>query len=85
MNAAHYDVDDSTAAIAIWTESRSGGTTDWYFIMLNTSRDGCRGIAIMLHHSVTIRWDGRKIFHCSMVGDEGNNNYVYGTFFCCKK
>ena len=53
--------------------------------MPNTSRDGCRGIAIMLHYGVTIRWDGRKIFHCSMVGDEGNNNYVYGTFFGTKK
>ena len=85
VNAAHYDVDDSTASIATWTKSISGGATDWYFIMTNTSRDVCRGIAIILHHGVTIRWDARQIFHCSMVVDEGNNNYVDGTFFGTKK
>ena len=30
VNAAHYDIGDSTASIATWTKSRSGGATDWY-------------------------------------------------------
>ena len=85
VNAGHYDVDDSSYLISTWTESNIGSADEWYFIMPNTTRDGCRGIAIALRHGVTIRWNGRKIFHCSTIGDKGENNNVYGTFFGTKK
>ena len=85
VNAAHFDVDDSAASIATWIKPIIGSATDWYFIIINTSRDGCRGIVFMLHNGFTIRWDRRKIYHYSMVEDEAENNYVYDTFFGTKK
>lgn len=84
VNAAHYDVADTTVSIATWTELDIGIASDWYFIMPNTTRDGSRGIVINLRHGTTIRWDGRKIFHCSSVGDIGKHNHVYGTFYGTK-
>ena len=55
VNVAHFDVDDSAASITTWTKPIIGSATDWYFIIPNISRDSYTGIAIMLHHGVTIR------------------------------
>ena len=40
-----------------------------------------KGTIIPLSHGVTIKWDGTKIFHCSTVGNLGDKNHVFGTFF----
>ena len=84
-NAAHYDVDDKTRSISTWTELNPGQAKGWYFILPNTTRDGSKGIAIRLNHGVTIGWDGRKIYHCSMIDKIGMDNSLYGTFFGVKK
>ena len=84
VNAGHYDSDDTTVSIATWTESKKGMNNDWYLILPNTTRDGKRGIAIKLHHGVTITWEGTKIFHCSTIGELDGETNVYGTLFGCK-
>ena len=43
-----------------------------------------RGIAITLHHGVTITWEGTKFFHCSTIGELDGETNVYGTLFGCK-
>ena len=80
VNTAHLDVDDGTESIATWTELEMGKSREWYFLMPNVMRDK-KSIVIRLRHGVTIKWDGRKIFHCSTVGSTGDNNHVYGTYF----
>ena len=79
INAGHYDIDDSSCSITTWTEKNLGHAYGWYFIMPNTSRDGCKGTVVQLRHGVTIKWDAQKIFHCSTVFNKGAHNNVYGT------
>ena len=85
VNAAHIDINDATECISTWTETDIGTSNNWYFILPNTTRDGGKAVIIKLKHGVTIKWDGRKLMHCSTVGDTGDNNHVFGTFFCARK
>ena len=85
MNAGHYDIDDSTCSITTWTERNIGEANGWYFIMPNVSREGRKGTAVALCHGVTIRREGRKIFHCSTIINKGAQNNVYGTCVQSKK
>ena len=84
-NASHNDINDGYVSICTWTEKYIGTAENWYFILPNTTIDGERGIAIKLKHGVTIRWDGRILFHCSMVGNVGSNNNVHGMYFGVQK
>ena len=84
VNAGHCDVNDSSKCIATWTELKIWHASCWYFIMTNVTLDGVRGLAVALHHGVSIKWDGRKNFHCSSVGHLGVDNHVYGSFFGSK-
>lgn len=84
INAAHYGVNDTCVSIATWTEKKVGMAKDWYFILPNTTFDGEKGIVIPLRHGVTIRWDGRRVYHCLTVGSLGEKNSVYGTYFGTK-
>ena len=81
VNAGHLDINDSSVSMSTWTELQIGVARKWYFLMPNITRDKVRGIAVVLQHGTTIRWDGSKIFHCSTVGDVGRNKHVYGTFY----
>ena len=85
VNSAHYDCDDATISIATWTEQIVYKERKWFFILPNTTRDGRSGIIIPLRHGITIRWDGSKIFHCSMIGEDGGNGHLWSTLFGCKK
>jgi hypothetical protein len=88
-NSTHYDSNDGSHGLSIWTEEYPGTTEDWYFILPNmrgkfpgTDRE-YNGIAIKLSHGVLIGWDGRVIRHgTSMVGSRLGN--IYGTFFAGK-
>ena len=88
-NSSHYDSNDGSHGLSIWTEEYPGTTEDWYFILPNmrgkfpgTDRE-YNGIAIKLSHGVLIGWDGRVIRHgTSMVGSRLGN--IYGTFFAGK-
>lgn len=80
MNSAHFDVNDTSRCIATFTEQKVGEASGWYFILPNVTIDGKRGIAIELHHGVTVAWDGRVIWHCSSVSDIKPDNSVHGTF-----
>ena len=33
VNAVHYDIDDITQSIAIWTELNTGKAKEWYFVI----------------------------------------------------
>jgi hypothetical protein len=88
-NSTHYDSNDGSHGLSIWTEEYPGTTEDWYFILPNmrgkfpgTDRE-YNGIAIRLSHGVLIGWDGRVIRHgTSMVSSRLGN--IYGTFFAGK-
>ena len=79
INAGHYDIDDISCSIKIWTETNIGNADGWYFLMPNTTRDGKKGIAVALSHGVTISWDVHKIFHCSTVKNSTLGNTANGT------
>ena len=81
VNAAHFDINDNSMSISIFTEEKIGEALGWYFILPNVSIDGKRGILIELSQGVTIAWDGRKVWHCSAVKEVGEGNNVFGTFF----
>ena len=80
INSAYFDVKDTSQCIVTFTEYKVGEASGWYFIFPNVTIDGRRGIAIELHHEVTIEWDGRVIWHCSLVSDIKCDNSVHGTF-----
>ena len=83
-NAAHIDPEDLGLSISTFTESRIGSAREWYFVFPNSTRDGKKAIVIALRHGVSIRWDGRKLFHCSTVLNEAACDNVYGTYFGTK-
>ena len=80
IHSMHFDVNDTSQCIATFTEHKVGEASGWYFILPNVTIDGKRGIAIKLHHKVTIAWDRRVIWHCSSVSDVKPDNSVHGTF-----
>lgn len=84
INAAHIDNTDSSPSISTWTEPTIDSCSEWYFILPNTTRDGKKAILIALRHGVSIRWDGRKLFHCSTVSNGYCGGNVYGTYFGTK-
>ena len=68
-NSSHYDSNDASQGLTIWTEEYPGTTKDWYFVLPNmrgkfpgTDRE-YNGIAIKLSHGVLIGWDGRLMRH----------------------
>ena len=83
VNFAHYDLDKSIS-ISTWTETIPGSAKGWYFVLPNLTIDGKKGIAIKLHHGLTIQWDGRLLWHCTAMEDVGESNNVFGTFFASK-
>ena len=84
INACHYDTFDKSMSIALWVEEIIGDSKGWKFIMPNVTTDGERGTVIPLTHGRIITWDGTKIFHCSTVGEQSEENHVYGFFFGVK-
>ena len=83
VNSAHYDL-DASISISTWTELNPGQAKEWYFVVPNLTIDGVRGIAIKLYHGMTIRWDGRVLWHCTAMKNVGKDNDVFGTFFSTK-
>ena len=88
-NSTHYDSNDASQGLTVWTEEYPGTTEVWYFILPNTrgkfpgTDREYNGIAIKLSHGVLIGWDDRVIRHgTSMVGSRVGN--IYGTFFAAK-
>ena len=69
--------------IATWVEKNQGSSDGWYFILPNCFIDGKQGLAIKLHHGVSICWNGRLLHHCSTFNNLGKemNNAVYGFYF----
>jgi hypothetical protein len=80
-NSSHKDVFDQCRGVSTWIERKTGMAKGVYFLMPNTSIDGDgRPIAIELGTGITIVWDGRILFHCTSVGDVGEDNAIYGNF-----
>ena len=84
INACHVDCFDKSYSITTWVEEIEGNAKGWNFVLPNITSDGEKGTIIPLTHGKTISWDGRKIYHCSRVGDMASNNNVYGFFFGVK-
>ena len=80
MNSAHFDVNDTSRCISTFTEQKVGEASCWYFILPNVAINWKWGIAIELHHGVTISWDRRVIWHCSSISDVKSDNSVHGSF-----
>ena len=80
INAAHYDTFDISMSIALWVEEIKGDAKGWKFILPNVTLDGEKGTVIPLSHGKIISWDGTKIYHCSTVGKQSEENNVYGFF-----
>ena len=70
VNAAHFDNGDAGPGIGIWLSSNAKETKIWYFVLPNSSINGSKGVAIKLFHGCMIEWDGTKVKHCSMHGND---------------
>ena len=81
INAAHYDTFDISMSIALWVEEIKGDAKGWKFILPNVTLDGEKGTVIPLSHGKIISWDGTKIYHCSTVREQSDENNVYGFFW----
>ena len=84
INASHVDFADKSPSIATFTEQSIGSSSEWYFILPNTTRDGKRAIVIALRHRVSLRWEGQLLHHCSTVRNNSSKGNVHGTFFGMK-
>lgn len=89
-NASHYDANDASQSLSVFTEDIPGSTKNWYFVLPNVygKRSGTgkvyNGVAIKLTHGTMISWDGRLIRHCTSMSDRAPGCHVYGTFFGAK-
>ena len=87
INAAHYDLDTSVG-ISIFTEKIPGKSTNWFFVLPNTTVNGKsdkKAVIIKLFDGCTLSWDGRKVYHCTATDDVGDGNHVYGNYWGGKK
>ena len=99
QNASHYDPNDATVGLAIWTCLHGeDGVGNWYFILPNVigyNEDGSvyQGIAIRLYHGIAIAWDGRVLRHCTSLmdgvrdpvgSDIGVTGHVFSTYLGTK-
>jgi hypothetical protein len=80
-NADHFDVNDSSLSLSIFTEVIPGDATNWRFVMPNLSFDGSKGVVVDLVHGTAISWDGTKVRHCTAEPTTHPNNHVYGLFY----
>ena len=92
-NPTHYDINDSSVGMSIWTEKIPGQASFWYFLLPNVVifKDGktYRGCLIKLNHGTCIAWDGRGIRHGTSVTISNERpecavNQTYGTFWAAK-
>jgi hypothetical protein len=93
-NSSHYDVGDGSVGYSIWIEKKPGDASNWYFVLPNIlveyKQKTYNGIAIKLHHGISIAWDGRVIRHGTSVTEVINKqttaskkdqNRCYGWFW----
>jgi hypothetical protein len=89
-NSAHYDIQDASIGIAIWTEVLPNHCKSWNMIFPNIQIDHnnktYQGLVIQLHHGIAISWDGRYVRHCSSIPlfsspSSSSCNHVFGTFW----
>lgn len=85
VNASHYDINDASYGVSIWSEDNPGVATNWFFLMpnvlLRVDAKTYSGLAIKLSHGVIISWDGRVLRHATSEANHGVGNNVYGWFW----
>jgi hypothetical protein len=54
INAAHFDVNDKSRCVALFTETMPNDARGWNFVMPNLSYKGSKGVAIPLSHGTVL-------------------------------
>lgn len=80
-NSGHFDKNDRSQSIAIWSERKPGFAQNWYFVLPDVSVNGSKGVLIKLFHGAVIAWDGRLVRHCTSVTTPGEGNSVHSCYF----
>ena len=84
--APHLESGDGSQSVSVWSESKPGQATSWYFVFPNfrCSKDGrvYHGLVVKPCHGAAISWDGRLVRHCTSIPDRGcPDNSLFSNFY----
>jgi hypothetical protein len=82
------DKNDTSVSCSTWVFDRANKQGEdsivAHFFLPNTYIDG-KPVAIKLHHGTFIIWDGRKIWHNTVISKLAKDNNVYGLYTAANK
>lgn len=87
-SSSHYECDDNSKSIVIFSEKFPGESKGWYFLFPNLVRNNKKenAIAIKLFHGCAISFDASLLRHCTVFSGPGKmGNETYGNLFVSKK